>query len=125
MRRPQFSLRGSLLLMALLAAFPAIAVHFWPRIQVRVENSGDRPVRQIALRVTGNAYELGDLAPGEFKEVVVKPTGESSLQIEFEDEAGAKIQSDANEYIEPGYDVCIVVSIRNGLVDARRTRVRH
>src|SRR5579863_1704711 len=121
----QFSLKTLLWLMAVVGALLALAVSLWPHIQVTVENNGQRSVCELVVHVTGRSYPLGDLPPGASKNVIVAPSGESSIVIEFQDETGHKFQSDAGEYIEPGYNASIIVSITNGVVDSWRPGVRY
>ena len=52
----------------------------------------------VVVHVTGNAYPLGDIPPGEDKSVLVVPTGESHIEI-----AHAKGRLEIDTYFESGY----------------------
>ena len=91
-------------------------------IAVRVENTGQTPIRSLTLHVTGNSYSLGDLAAGAFKEATVKSTGESGLELEFENHGQAR-RLNAGGYFEPGYRGTIRVSIKDGVIDGNDQRI--
>jgi hypothetical protein len=55
-------------------------------------------VNRTSVHVTGAAYDLGDIEPGQSKSVRVSPTGESHVEIEHL--AGRLI---VNTYFEGGY----------------------
>lgn len=91
-------------------------------IEVRVENTGQTAIRSLTLHVTGNLYSLGDLAPGAFKETTVNSTGESGLELEFEDHGQAR-RLNAGGYFEPGYRGTIRLSIKDGVIDGNDQRI--
>ena len=84
-----------------------------------IRNVGNTPLAGVVVRVTGNSYSIGDVLVNQTRSVVVKPSGESHIEIE---QAGHQpLVVDC--YFEPGYagdvsaDVTTdkVVSVKNNI----------
>ena len=109
------------------AVIGAGAFLLWPRgVKVVVGNTGTAAMRDVHVVVTGGSYGLGDIRPGEYRAVHVKPTGDSSITLQYTDEGGGDPQSvDLDCYIEAGYAGSVSVDVANGLIvrkaDATRT----
>jgi hypothetical protein len=102
-----------------IAVIGAGAFLLWPRgVKVVVANTGTTAMRDVRVAVTGNSYRLGDLRPGERRGVHVKPTGDSSITLQYTDEGGGgDPQSvDLDCYIEAGYAGSVSVDMANGVV---------
>ena len=67
-------------------------------LTVTVKNVSDQTMSSVVVRVTGAAYKLGDIDPGESRGVRVSPTGESHVEIEH---AAGRFTVDT--YFEAGY----------------------
>jgi len=52
-------------------------------VSVIIRNAGSGPLRSVVVHVTGNAYPVGDIGPGEQKTIRVFATGESHVELEF------------------------------------------
>jgi hypothetical protein len=74
---------------------------------VEVRNIGTQPMRAVIVHVTGNSYPIGDLPAGASKRVVVKPTGESHVEIEHD----ARNPLVVDSYIEPLAPETITVEV--------------
>lgn len=82
-----------------------------------VENTGASPLKSVVLHVTGESYDIGDIAPGETATARVIPTGESELEVEFKDTDGQTQRLNAGGYFESGYRGSIRVEIKDGQID--------
>jgi len=71
--------------------------------EVFIENVGTVPLTAVEVVVTGAAYTIETIPPGETRSVKVYPNGESSLSLALTDEAGQSTQLDVNVYFESGY----------------------
>ena len=92
-------------------------------IQVTITNTGNAPIRLVVLHVTGNSYPLDDIVSGSSRKAIVKPTGESHLEIELIDKGGHPQRLNAGGYFEPGYCGSIDVSIKDGVIESNVGRM--
>jgi hypothetical protein len=83
---------------ALAIGVAALALFLTGGLRVTVKNVSDQTLNTVVVHVTGAAYSLGDIAPGETKSVRVSPTGESHVEIEH-----AEGRFIVNTYFESGY----------------------
>lgn len=97
---------------------------FAPGIQVSIRNSGTAVMRDVTVHVTGRAYSLGDLKPGEVRTKKVSPRSESHAEVEFTDEQGRRVRLAGGGYFEPGYRGSIDLDIRDGTVTTVKNDVR-
>ncbi len=88
---------------ALLLLAGRVGLHLLIGLRVRIENTGATTLRSVVVHVTGNSYPMGDLRPGSFMSLKVEPTGDSSLEIAFQDESGRLKRLSAGRYFGPGY----------------------
>jgi hypothetical protein len=82
------------LLLIGLAIFASARLHLWPfnGLFVVVKNLGPKPLKDVAVHVTGIAYRLGDLGVGDSRPAKIEPRGESHVEIEFSDEAKGRFK---------------------------------
>ncbi len=110
-------------LMAIASCFVLVIVivvvmpQFRAGIRVTIQNTGTTQLHSVVLHVTGGSYKLGNITPGASSEVVIKSTGESNLEIEFEGNEGRTQRLNAGGYFESGYRGTIRVSIKDGTID--------
>ena len=123
-KRRQFWLIGLLACILLLLVLGLVLTLFRSGIHVTIQNTGSEPLRAVVLFVTGNSYNLGDIAPGGTAEATVHPTGESNLEIRFTDPDGQARRLDAGGYFEPGYRGTIRVSIKDGEISKNEEKIR-
>ncbi len=101
------------ILAVLLVSVGILAFQFRPGIRVTLHNAGSSTIRSVALHVTGSSTSLGDIHSGAEAITRVRPTGESSLEIEFVDQDGKSVRLDANCYFESGYRGTIQVLVKD------------
>jgi hypothetical protein len=121
MRHP----RRAIILLALGAVITVVATATLLRrgVTADIHNTGATPLLNLRVHVTGRAYPLGDLQPGQSRAVRVDPTGESHLTLAYTDPAGAPRSLTADCYFESGYRGRITVDIANGKVTRVDSRV--
>jgi len=51
---------------------------------ITIENESDNTLTKIILSGSGFSQQVGDLPPGEKREVIVRPNGESGLNLAFQ-----------------------------------------
>ncbi|MCC2956091.1 DUF4352 domain-containing protein [Massilia sp. IC2-477] len=100
LRLPLYCILALLVVIFIDLAVPA-------RITVTVTNRGSEPLRGAVVHVTGNAYPIGYLAPGERKSVFVEPQGESDVELAFE--PGRRLTIGC--YLEPGYQALVTAEV--------------
>jgi len=93
-------------------------------IRVTVENTGSTSLNSVVLHVTGESYDLGDIAPGESATARVNPTGESELEVDFKDTDGQTQRLNAGGYFESGYRGTIRVEIKDGVIDKNEQDIK-
>ena len=67
---------------------------------VELRNQSAQPVSNLVVSGTGFVERIGSVATGERRRVVVRPTGESGLRVEFE-AGGRRVDSGSQGYFEP------------------------
>jgi hypothetical protein len=97
---------------------------FAPGVHVTVRNTGQEVMRHVRVHVTGQAYALGNLAPGDLQTATVSPTSESHVDVEYTDEKGKRIRLIGGGYFEPTYRGQIDIEIRDGEVVAVKYQAR-
>jgi hypothetical protein len=105
---------------ALLVAILVVGLLLWlfvaRRMLVTVDNLGPDRLSRVIVHVTGRAYPLGDLRSGEARTVLVSPTSESHVEVEFTTSDGTNARLSADCYFEPGYHGTIRVVIENARI---------
>lgn len=94
-----------------------------PGIQVTVQNTGSQSLGAVVLHVTGESYDLGGVTPGASTQVIVRPSSESHLEIEFTDGNGNRKRLNAGGYFERGYRGTIRVSVKDGVIDKNEQEI--
>jgi hypothetical protein len=89
-----------------------------PGIQVIVINQGPDVLQDVTVHVTGASYDIGNLSPGESKQVGVSPTGESDVFIEFTDKQEKQFRLTVGRYIEPAYRGTLRVDIKDNQIES-------
>lgn len=102
------------------AALAAILLLSQDDVTVVVENVGTEPMRRVVVHVTGAAHPVGELAPGARAAVIVKPKGES--HVEIEQASGQRLVVDC--YFESGNSGTIAVKVHSTKVVAVKSDVR-
>ncbi len=85
-----------------------------------VRNAGDSVMAGVVVQVTGKAYPVGDLLPGESKSMTLAPTGES--HVEIAQIGNPKLVVDC--YFEPGYEGTIEARLTETKVVAVKSQLR-
>ena len=119
-RPPGNTLRNTILWIAFLLVLSAfLGIPFVPRgMRVTVKNVGSTEMKAVTLHVTGDSAPAGDLRPGEFMTVRVKPQGESHLEISYENPEGEKQRLNAGGYFGKGSLGTIEVEVKNNKVSS-------
>lgn len=86
--------------------------------QVRLVNVGSASLDSVVVRVTGVQYPVGQLGPGDSVTVDTRPTGETSVYVEY---ARQLEPLKLDVYFEPGYGGRVRAEITADLV----SRVDH
>jgi len=76
-------------------------------VTIEVRNVSAEPMRGVVVHVTGASYPIGDLLPGESRNVAVKPSSES--RVELESQGHRRLIVDC--YFEPGYNGMITAEV--------------
>lgn len=121
----RFSLRG----ITVVTALCAIAFSAWAYqrggIVVVVKNTDASTIRSVEVHVTGNSYDLGDIAPNTQKRVGVRPNSESHVEISFVDARNIKKRLVADCYFAPsGYKGAMEIEIRHGEIVQQTDSIR-
>ena len=80
-------------------------------VTVTVVNRGAIPLHGVTVRVTGESYALGTLAPGERRETRVAPRGESNVEVDWGSPRGEAHHGVVDCYFESGYHGSVLVEI--------------
>lgn len=99
-------MKKALAALAIVMAISAALVVLDRGVTVSVKNVGSEALTSVVVHVTGNAYTLGDIQPGEGRSVRVFPTGESHVEIEH-----SKGRLIVDTYFESGYRGKISVDV--------------
>ncbi len=101
---------------AMLCAFGA---WFFDGVDVVVRNEGQTAYTNCRILVTGNAYDAGELNPGESVSVRVVPTGESHVELELISVDGSQANCVVDCYFERSHDRgTITIDVADGKVKA-------
>ncbi len=90
------------LLLVLLVGDVAACRWLRPAVQVTVENSAGFPLRGARLRIRGQDVPIEDVAPATKRTVLLRPSGETGLAIEFADPSGRACHQDLDVYLDRG-----------------------
>lgn len=88
------------LLLGLLSVAGLIVCATTRGVSVIVHNKGPEKISNATVHVTGNSYEIGTLIPGQSRTILVKPSGDSNVQIVFMDSRNIQNRVDADCYLE-------------------------
>jgi hypothetical protein len=99
-------MKKTVAVLAIVLAVSTAFAAFTRSVTVSVNNVGPETLSSVVVHVTGNAYELGNIQPGENRSVRVFPTGESHVEIEH-----AKGRLIVDTYFESGYRGRISVDV--------------
>ncbi|CAN5569885.1 hypothetical protein BH10PLA1_BH10PLA1_09700 [soil metagenome] len=103
----------------------AASYFLWFRgVKTVVSNTGSTAMHDVRVVVTGAAYRLGDIPPGDSRNVYVNPSSESSLTIQYIDASAGARSLDIDCYIEKGNSGRIEVHIANGAIVWQDVRVK-
>jgi hypothetical protein len=72
-------------------------------IAVYVMNRGSKVVTDVRLEYVGGHTHIGTIGLNEEKVVVIRPSSESSLTIQYNDADGNPVKYDCDVYIESSY----------------------
>lgn len=98
----------------------ATAAAFWfSTLAVVVRNTGNTPLRDVVVHVTGNSYSLGDLDAGSQKRVLIEPTGDSHVELSVREVSGHTRRLTGDCYFEPGYHGTIRIDVSDGRINCR------
>src|SRR5688572_13679738 len=97
-------------------AVPASLLIWTPGVKAVVTNTGTTAMRNVRVEVTGRAYAIGDLQPGESRSVRVRPKGESHIVLRYVDPNGATQAVTVDCYFESGYSGSIAADVADGKV---------
>ncbi len=90
---------------------------YGPGIEVSLRNDGEATIHSVELHYAGGPSELWTIQPGRSADTVIRPSGESHLEIEFTDNDGKITRLNAGGYFEQYYRGSIHVSIKDGVID--------
>lgn len=83
----------------LLASVLAASSTFCHRVIIK--NLSDNSITNVVVSVRGNKYELKEILPKQSRTILVHPTGESDVRIEYVDESSNNQVIDVGRYLEP------------------------
>jgi hypothetical protein len=91
-----------------------------------LSNASATAIHEVVITYLGSQALVGDLLPGSAKEVVLAPTGETSVTISFRRANGPTVTHDLDVYLEPGYRGTIDVELQTHdvVVKERDVQVR-
>ena len=112
------------LLGVLLLSIAVALLQLGTGVQVTVRNSGAATIHSVILYVTGGAYSVGDLTPGNSATTTVRPQSDSHVEIGYSDSDGEPVRLTIDCYIERRDSGTIDVSIRNRRIDEQQVDVR-
>jgi hypothetical protein len=90
------------LLLVLLVGDVAACRWLRPAVQVTIEDSAGFPLRNARLRIRGQDVPIEEVAPAAKRSVLVRPSGETGLAIEFVEPAGRLCHQDLDVYLDHG-----------------------
>jgi hypothetical protein len=118
-------MRRHLWVIAVVVIAMVTSVLIWtPGPKAVVTNTGTTAMRNVRVEVTGRAYPIGDLPPGESRSLRVRPTGESHIVLRYADTNGAAQAVRVDCYFESGYSGRISVDVADGKVSRVDARIR-
>jgi hypothetical protein len=91
-------------------------------VTFHLENGDSAPLDSVVVFTTGHKYQLGTLAPGERRTVVVDAKGESHFEIEHG--VGERHRLKLGGYFEGGYSGSFFARVRRDSVLAVADSVR-
>lgn len=88
-------------------------------VTVGVRNNSGVPLNSVIIQYTGGAMQVGPLATGERKTVLIKPAGDSHIELKIVPAAGKTEQRMLDTYLGVGYQGTIEITLN------KRMRVQH
>jgi hypothetical protein len=90
-------------------------------IMVVVDNQSGEVLRDVAVQVVakGKRYPLPDLKPGQTRRLLVRPVGESAIDLEFTDAKNLRHTELLAGYVEDGYCGKATATVYANRVDSR------
>lgn len=84
------------------------------QITLAVTNNSGLPVQTVVARFTGGTAQLGPLKVGERQETMIKPTGESHIELDIYPASGKVEHRQVDTYFEEGYRGKIEITLGGG-----------
>ncbi len=117
------------ILTAAIATLGIIAIGFWLVAQgflghptITIVNDSPSALSDIVIRGEGWSRELSDISPGASAAVVVKPNGESGLEIAFSAD-GKRFTKNDLAYIERNGGYCVAITICDDMEITSETKL--
>jgi hypothetical protein len=118
--KKQVSLRMLLAITTFIAIFLAAWLWFAPGVKITVYNVGDFPLLDLQVHVTGRSNDLGDIPSGAMKSCIVRPIGDSLVEISYRLPDGTTLRKSAKGFLNSaggfgaGYSGIMEYKIRDG-----------
>jgi hypothetical protein len=103
-----------LLILALCAA-SILGCNGTAGVKVGVHNNSGLALNSVTIQYTGGAMQVGPLATGERKTVLIKPAGDSHIELKIVPVAGKTEQRMLNTYMGVGYQGTIEITLNRGM----------
>ena len=100
---------------------------YWTRgIYVAITNNTDSVLKNINIFYTGGVINIEELEPNNSYDKYINPTGESDLELEWNDSSRTRQSSTIDVYFEPNYSGSVEITIDpNNQVSCKdKTRIR-
>jgi len=104
-----------------------VLFHFYrDGVLVEIENRGPTDIHHIRVLVTGREYTVETLHAGETKVFRVRPTGDSTVVLKFENAAGEQREFHPDVYFgkSPLYRGRIFIALKDGETNEHRISIR-
>jgi hypothetical protein len=95
-------------------------LHFNRSVAVTVKNVGPNPLHAVIVQATGFSHTVGDIDPGQSREIAVSARGESHIELEHSD--GPRLV--VNCYFENGYRGRISADVSGNVLVRKECNVR-
>jgi hypothetical protein len=100
-----------LLILLFLSLFILNCTH---QVRVKIINKSDCDIKNVKIIFNGGTISEALINVGTSKDFIIIPTGDSDIQIEFEESNGKKFKKMIDTYLEKGYKGEFEIIIRNG-----------
>jgi hypothetical protein len=91
-----------------------VAGKLFPRDPITVINQSDHPLENVVLTGSGFVEDIGTVSPNAASRVLVRPRGESGLQIRF-DASGRTVSFGPEGYFEGGGGYVVIATVSPAL----------